>query len=293
MQQKIDTSKAIDPTPLKPIFSYIDYRVYLKDYYAYKKRKATYFSYRYFSKAASIHSPNFLKLAVEGKRNLTRAVIEKFIKALKLNQKESVFFRNLVLFNQAKTVAEKQEHYSVLKSLAVTVNEKVVGSDVYDYYEKWYNSAIRELICQYDFKDDYTRIARSVFPRITPAQAREAIELLLRLKLVGRRDDGTYDLIDKAITTGPEVTSLAIRNFNRTMIGLAEKALDSVHVGRRHASGITMGIPAEGYDVLVSEIYAFRDRITQIANSFDKNTKVYQLNIQLFPLCKADEGRTV
>jgi uncharacterized protein (TIGR02147 family) len=292
MQLINTTIESGETVTLKPIFGYIDYRVYLKDYYAFRKRTTTFFSYRYFSKNAAIHSPNFLKLVMEGKRKLTRTVIEKFIVALKLNQKESVFFRNLVLFNQAKNVAEKQEHYAVLKSLAITVNEKVVGSEFYDYYEKWYNSVIRELICQHDLKDDYSKIARFVYPKITHKQAREAIELLLRLKLVGRRDDGSYFLIDKAITTGPEVTSLAVRNFNRTMIELAGSALDSVPVERRHASGITMGIPAEGYDVLVSEIYAFKDRITQIANSFDQNTKVYQLNIQLFPLSKADDGRT-
>ena len=81
----------------------------------------------------------------------------------------------------------------------------------------------------------------------------------------------------------------AIRNFNRQMAQLAEKSLDSVPVNKRHASGITMGISEEGYHVLESEIEAFKERIVNIVNTDDKSEKVYQLNIQLFPLTK-DKG---
>jgi hypothetical protein, TIGR02147 len=278
---------------INSIFNYIDYRIYLKDYYAFKKKHTVYFSYRYFSKNAGINSPNFLKQVIEGKRNLTRPVTEKFLKAMKMNEKEAIYFKNLVFFNQAKTAAEKQEHYVVLKSLAKTVNEKVVGADVYDYFDSWYTCVIRELICQHDFKDDYVRIAGLVFPKIKPKQVEEAIKLLIKLDLITRRADGKFYQVDNAISTGSEVTSLAVRNFNRTMIELAGMALDGVPVEHRHASGITMGIPREGYDVFVAEIYAFKDRLIRIANSFNDCNIVYQMNVQLFPLSKKiDEGKS-
>lgn len=277
---------------LKPVFEYIDYRIYLKDFYNFNKKRMKYFSYRFFSKNAGINSPNFLKQVIEGKRNLTRPVVEKFLKAMNLNDKESVYFKNLVFFNQAKTAMEKQGHYIVLKSLAKTVNEKVVGADVYDYFDSWYVCVVRELICQHDFQDDYAGIAGTVFPKITPKQAEEAVKLLLNINLVKKGRDGKYFQVDNAISTGAEVTSLAVRNFNRTMIGLAGAALDKVPVNRRYASGITMGIPREGYDVFVAEIYAFKDRLVRIANSFSEADVVYQMNVQLFPLSKiVDEGK--
>jgi uncharacterized protein (TIGR02147 family) len=95
---------------MKPVFEYIDYRRYLRDYYAENKKSKKYFSYRYFSSRAGIKSPVFLKLIIENKRNLTRPMIEKFCKALDLNNKEALYFRHLVLFNQGKTAQEKQEH---------------------------------------------------------------------------------------------------------------------------------------------------------------------------------------
>ena len=103
---------------MKPIFEYIDYRQYLKDYYNESKATMTYFSYRFFAQRAGLNSPILLKLVFDGKRNLSRKSTEKFIKGLNLKEKEAVYFSNLVRFNQAKVVGEKQVYYRVLRSMA-------------------------------------------------------------------------------------------------------------------------------------------------------------------------------
>lgn len=274
---------------MKTIFEYIDYRQYLKDYYTSSKEKRSYFSYRYFSRQAGVKSPVFLKLVIDGKRGLTGKMVEKFAHALKLNVKEATCFRHLVFFNQAKTAPEKQEHYLVLKSMADHVSEHVIGATLYDFYDKWYISVVRELVTLHDFKDNYAKMGAAVVPAITPAQARDAVEFLLKADLIARNEDGTYRQTKTAITTGQEVTSIAVRNFNRAMVQLAEKSLDSVPAARRHVSGVTMGISPECYNVLVAEINAFKDRVISIVNSDDHAAKVYQLNVQLFPLSR-DQG---
>ncbi len=273
------------------IFDYIDYRNYLKDFYLENKKNKKYFSYRYFSSKAGVKSPVFLKLVVEGKRNLTHPMIEKFTKPLNLNEKESLYFKHLVLFNQGKTAMEKQEHYLVLKSMAGHINEHIIESDLYDFYDKWYTSVIRELICQFDFQDRFDKIATAVYPKITKTQAKNAIKLLIKLDMIKKNPNGTYSQTKKAISTGSTVSSLAIRNFNRQMAKLAESSLDSVSVSKRNISGITMGISEKGYHVLEAEIQAFKDRVVNIINADEPCYKVYQMNIQLFPLSKQAEKK--
>ncbi len=275
---------------MKSIFEYIDYRRFLLDYYTESKQNKPYFSYRFFSSRAGIKSPVFLKLVIECKRNLTRPMIEKFAKALSFSDKESIYFKHLVLFNQGKTSQEKQEHYLVLKSMVGLVKENIIESDLYEYYDKWYTSVIRELVCQHDFKNQYESIAAKIFPKITPGQAKAALELLLKLRLLVKKSDGTYEQTNRAISSGSSITALAIRNFNRQMVRLAEKALESVPVEKRHVSGITMGISEEGYHVLISEIEAFKERIVNIVNADTKSEKVYQFNVQLFPVTKITGG---
>jgi uncharacterized protein (TIGR02147 family) len=269
---------------MKEIFKYIDYRKYLADFYLEKKSSTRHFSYRFFAEKAGLKSPVFLKQVIDGERNLTRAAIEKFLSALNLNKKESLFFKNLVLFNQAKTALEKQECYSVMLSMMDYVHEHQVSGDQYLYFEKWYNSAIRELVCLYDFQDDFELIAKTVKPRIKVIEAKRALELLLRLKFIIRQKDGTYRQADSAIISSEDMVALARRSFNSEMLMLARNANEMVPSGERNISGITMGISRSCYDVLLAEMAAFKERVKAIVNQDEDSTGVYQLSLQLFPL---------
>lgn len=269
---------------MQPIFNYIDYRKFLAEYYEDKKANSHYFSYRYFSQKIDINSPSFLKYVIDGKRNLTTQMVERFCKALDFTPREARYFRNLVLFNQAKTSGEKQEHYAVLRSMAGIVKEVVLGTDQYDYFAKWYTPVIRELLCMHDFKDDYKRIAEMLRPAITPSEAKAAVALLLRLKLIERQEAGGYRQVELAVTADSAVTSLAVRSFTRAMLDLSKSAIDTVDRNQRHVSGITMGISPEAYDVLAAEIEAFKDRVKIIVNRDEPGSKVYQMNVSLFPV---------
>jgi len=269
---------------MKPIFRYIDYRVYLEDFRNEKKKSTRHFSYRFFMEKAGIKSPVFLKLVIDGKRNLTRQMIDKFIPALNLSDKEGVFFRNLVLFNQAKTALEKQEHYSVMLSMMDSVHENQLTKDHYSYFEVWYNSVIRELVCIFNFQDNFDLIARTVYPQIKISEVKKAINLLLRLKLITKQKDGSYQQTETAIISNDPMVALARRSFNSEMVRLAKNANETLTPSERNISGITMGISKSCYDVIVTEMMAFKERIKMIVKLDDKTSCVYQLNLQLFPL---------
>jgi uncharacterized protein (TIGR02147 family) len=269
---------------MKEIFKYIDYRKYLADYYLERKKSTRYFSYRFFAQHAGIKSPVFLKQVIDGERNLTQQMIEKFVRALGLNKKESLFFKHLVLFNQAKVATEKQECYSIMLSMMDFIQEHQLTSDHYSYFDKWYTSVVRELVCLYDFKDDFDLIARTVKPRISVSEAKKTVQLLLRLKMIVRKKDGTYRQTDSAIISNDTMVALARRSFNSEMLMLARSANETLPPEERNISGITMGISRPCYDVLLAEMAAFKERIKTIVNHDEHCTGVYQLNLQLFPL---------
>jgi uncharacterized protein (TIGR02147 family) len=269
---------------VKTVFEFIDYRKYLAWYYQEKRSTFRHFSFRFFARKAGISSPSFLKHVIDGKRNLTRPVIEKFCTALALNKKEAIYFRNMVLFNQAKTSEEKQEHYAVLRSLSGVIQEAVLKTDQYDYFANWYTAVIRELVCTFDFKDDYARLAGAVIPRILPSQAKDAVKLLARLHFVKRRADGTYQQINPSITADSAITSLAVRAFTKAMIEHSKNALDAIEKSKRHISGLTLGVSPGTYSVLATEIEAFKDRVKTIVSRDANVSRIYQMNLALFPL---------
>ena len=272
--------------PMKSIFTYIDYRRFLNDYYKEKKRTCRHFSYRYFALKAGFTSPVFLKLVIEGKRNLSRTMIHRFGDAIGLNPKQSCFFEHLVLFNQAKTSMEKQEHYAVMVSMIGRVAERQVEIDQYEYFSHWYTPVIRELICTNGFKGDGGKLAAMIIPPIKPKEARASIDLLLRLKLVERAPDGSFRRTFAALHGSAETSAISLRSFNRQMVERAIEAIDTMPADRRHASGVTAGVSRQTYNVIEAEIEAFKDRIIAIANNDEGSEYVCQLNIQLFPLSK-------
>lgn len=271
---------------MRSLFEYLDYRKFLADYYAFKKKANRTFSYRVFNVKAGISSPVFLKLVIDGKRNLGLSSIEKFIIALGLNKREGLYFKKLVLFDQTETPEEKQELYRALRSMRGTVSEKSLTSTQYDYFSNWYNAVIREIVTLYNFKDDFQLLAKTVRPEITCNEAKASVELLLKLKLLKKTSIGTYEQVNTAIVAEGDIGLIAIRHFNRCMLLNALKAIDEVEIGNRHISGLTMGISKQMHLIIRNEIETFKERIVKLVNQDRKSIGVYQLNVQFFPLSK-------
>jgi uncharacterized protein (TIGR02147 family) len=164
------------------------------------------------------------------------------------------------------------------------ISEAVLNSVQFDFYGEWYIPVIRELISLYNFGDNFSDIASKIRPSIEPVQARNAISLLLKLGLVKRLEDGTYQQTSTAIVADGTVTSLAIRSFMHTMIDKSKMALDTIDKKIRHISGITMGVSVEGYGLIAEEIEAFKDRVKVIVNNDRNSNRIYQMCISLFPV---------
>lgn len=278
----------------KPVTDYIDYRQYLRDYYQFQKENTRHFSHRYFANKAGIKSSSFFIRVMEGRRNLTRPMIEKFIAALKLTAKEALYFKNLVLFNQAKTAVDKTEHYQVLRSLKGIVKESVVQASQYDYFSHWYLPVLRELVCIHSFAGDFAALAKAVIPPITARQAKDAVQLLLKLGLVKRTGQGRYEQSQASLAADPSIRSLAVRGYTEAMLRHSVTALNAQDPSVRNISTMTLGITREQYEVLIQELAAFKERVKQIVTESSQPSQVYELNFALFPMSQpaAPEERT-
>ena len=107
------------------------------------------------------------------RRNLTSSLIMKFAGALQLKKKEREYFENLVYFNQAKSLEEKSRFYEKMLALS-PLNAQVVRKDKYEFYSRWWYSAIRELLYFFPFKGDFQALAKKLDPPIRPDQARKS-----------------------------------------------------------------------------------------------------------------------
>ncbi len=269
---------------MNKIQTYSNYREFLKEYFEERKKKTPSYSYRTFCLLAGIKSPSLFKEIVKGKRNLTRKTMAAFVKGLKLREPETKFFMALVNFNQAKTEKEKQLFLEQMRGHSIHVEQKLVPVRHYEYYSKWYHSAIRELACAVDWKEDFAFLARTLNPRIKTSEARQSIKLLMELGFIEKRADGRYHQKETDITTGSEVMSLAVRKLNHELAEKGQEAIEKFAPNQRDISSIVMGMSEKGYRLIKTEIQEFKHRIIRIAHEDTPTNRVYNINVQLYPL---------
>lgn len=274
---------------MKAIFEYLDYRQYLRDFYTARRADGK-ISLRLFSKKAGLGAPNYLKLVIDGKRNLSSKTIHQFIHALGFKREEAEFFENLVLMNQAEHHDQKNAYYRKLSRITSYLRARHIEKDQYEFLSEWYYAAIREMVLLPQFALDYDWIARSLRPSITPRQAEKAIELLLRLGLVVRDDAGRLLPSDRSIATGNEVADLGASNFHIQMLARAAEYVARSKPAHREVSSLTVALSPEKFEAAKKRIQEFRREMHSfLADCSDPNV-VYQLNFQFFPLMEVQDA---
>lgn len=275
------------------VFDYTEYRKFLADYYSDQKEKMPQFSYKYFANKAGFKNKGFVFNIVKGVKNLSKTSIFKISRAMDLNKSESDYFENLVAFNQAKDLDEKNHFYKRMETVKNRGNKKsdipLIRKDQYDFYSSWYLSAIRSLIDMYEFKDDYKWLSQNVYPAITTKQAKNAVITLEKLGLIAKKNNGSYKVKDKTVTTGKEVSSLAVSNLHLETMKLAANALNQIPKNKRNITGLTLGISQKTYETICEEIQNFQSKIMELVEKDKDADRVYQLNFHLFPLSNTEK----
>ena len=273
------------------IFSYLSYRKYLSDWYQAQKDADSRFSHRLFARKAGVRSPSLFNEVVAGRRNLSQRTLEGFIKALDLNNEQAVFFSNLVQLDQARTDEEKNEAWERVAASRRFRSARSIEGGMFRYLSNWYFPATRELALRDDFTADPTWVAERLLPRITVAQARDALDTLFELgMLVG--EEGRVYPAEVSVATPHEVAGLAVHNYHRDMLQRATDSIVQVDASERHLLGVTVGIPHSLVPQLKNELDAMQERLLHLCDEHAGDAeRVYQLSLQLIPLSQEPRGK--
>lgn len=268
------------------IFEYLDYRQYLKDWFQKTKQENSHFSLRSLAKSVGLSAHSFLLLVMQGKRKLTPETARKIARGIRLSTEESQYLELLVRLMhepEEKSRSHLLEQVSHYQELA---RAKLLHQDEIEYYKQWYHVAIREMITHSDFQEDSKWIANQLYPKIQEEQAAQALQLLIRLGLVERGENGKLRQTHKVLSTGAEVNHLSevVRHFHRSVMDLAKGSMEVIPEHIRDISSVTLSVPQKLMPHLKEEIDRFRRRIVRISAQAPEVDTVVQLNLQLFPL---------
>ncbi len=275
---------------LPSVYEYVDYRAFMRDHYAECKKVMPQYSFRFLARRAGFTSSNFIKLVMDGQRNLGPQAIEKVAKALKLDEEAAQFFETLVNLNQANTVAERNRAFERVAANRRFRAAKKLDGPLFDYLAHWYYPAVRELAARPDFQEDPAWVAKTLMPEIEPRQAKAALKNLENLGLLVR--DANQRLVrgEASLTTGHEVRSVVVPAYHLQMIERAGQSVTAVPPEERDVSALTVCIREGSLADVKARIRRFREELMDRCDTETEPERVYQLCVQFFPLSAAKQA---
>ena len=238
------------------IFHYTDYRAFLKDALQALKEKDSKMSQRWIQQRLGVKTSGWLADLLAGRRKLGRPQLEVFARILNLSAREELYFQTLVDYMHATSTPNRNRAFEKLASFH-EVPRDIIDPDRFEYFGKWYYGAIRELLLIEPYKGDPARLARSLNPPITPAQAKEAISVLERLGMVKRYASGelrpSVEHVKKASHFGPDHYYRYIRAQMELGLDAVERiSKDERAVSEGHARDRMRQRIAEALEVLMA-----------------------------------------
>lgn len=287
--KEIDLAMISDKRPR--VYDYTSFREFLKDSYLFKRKKNPSFTESAFVKQIGLgaNSRGYLKLIIQGKRNLTNRTMHGIINCLKFTPKESHYFETLVYYNQAKNDEEKEFYFKRLEQSIGGRHSSafLVLKSQYNYYSKWYLVAIREVVALKDFVEDEDWIRAKLKNKVTKKQVSDSILDLLNLGLLKRRDDGK--LVQSATLvkfSDDETNYTVVQNVHSQFLDCSKEALHEESYNDRSVSHVVISTDESRFKEMREDIKEFRDMINRKYGDCAENkiNKVYTLGIQLYPL---------
>ncbi len=267
------------------IYNFSDYREYLKESQRALKESNKKYSHRFIAEKVGASAGGWFSNVISGRISLTGTYRIKLAKFLELTSHESDYFDYLVGYDQASSIEEKR----IISEKIIThkgVKPKVIDKDQFEFYSRWYISAIRELLFIFNFKENFIELAKMVVPSITIKESKIAITLLKDMDLIQQNSQGFWKPTDTTVKNDAKflIVHWANQMSNKGYLGI--EALNRFSKEERNISEVFAPLSEESYAKVVDDIDALRKKILTLSAEDTASDRVYQCNVQLFPLSK-------
>jgi len=269
---------------MEDLYTYTDYRVYLKDYFAAQKMKNKHFSHQVFAQKAGISSSGFVLHVMKGQRNLTKPVLLKIARALGLDAQQMEYFEDLVSFDQAKSRSDKEYYFNRIVAARRSLRISTLEDKQYEFYSQWYHCVIRELVTMTSADDSLEALAKLLVPAVTPTQVRKSLKLQEELGILRKQGNGTYVQTDQFFEAGGPVRNLALINYQKEMLKQALQAWDRFNSSEIMMNTVTLSMPEDMVETVKTEIRNFRRKLfNMISQEKIKANRVFNFTMNVFP----------
>lgn len=278
------------------VVNYLDFRKFLGDYYSYRreisKNDIRPYSYAVFSAAANIKSPNYLKLIIEGRRNLSDEMISKFAKAMGLSKDHADEFRLLALYGQASDPAERNMHLKALNEKRVDSKLKSgeIDQKTWEKVPSWITWILYSLVDQKDVSFEPEKLRDLLRNKASLDELQVAVGSLIQAgEIVKDPQTGEMKKARSLMESAEDVPVALVRKLQAELMYLGLESLFQDAPTEREFGSATMALTKQEFEEIRFQLRKLRKETQKnigVKRLTTKGDRVYQLNLQLYPITK-------
>jgi uncharacterized protein (TIGR02147 family) len=271
------------------IYAYHDYRVFLTDWFAYRKASQSEFSLRWLAKQAGLAS-GYLSMVVNRKRPLAGAAAAKLLPLLGLLPAELSFLESLLTLGNSDSHEARVAALERMRRFRGFQKGNPQDADAYEYLTHWYFVAIREMASLPGFRPEAGWIQERLRFAVPLKGVKAALAFLLNNGYVQILADGTARLPEKDLNCGGGIYRLALAKFHREVLGLAGQSIEAVAGGEREIQGHTCALSQKKFAQAKAIVDEAMAKVRALEASEGAGQSVYHLEIALFPMTKEKDA---
>lgn len=272
---------------MKPVFEYIDYRELLKEAYDERKAALPLYSYRMMAESLEIDG-SYLFRILQKDLHLPVRCMPRAVEFLKLSGRSAEYFQMLVAYARERKASARCDILEKALNLR-DVERCHLGGGELSFFHDWWIVAVRCLLEVLDGRANPREISERLQPPISEAQAREALDLLLRLGLVRKADSGRLVPAQVHLTADGEDRRLAVQAFQKKILALAGESVDRFPRDRRDISTLSLAVDAQAFSDIREMLRECRRQIQKRVEETTRSDRVMQLAMAFFPLAPERE----
>lgn len=273
-------------------FDYTSSRSWLEAWYLWKKKQSP-FSYQKFAEVCGYKSRTFLQKIIKGERTVTHRAMDPLLHGLQLPADEEDYLRHLILFEQSTPGPKKDQIWGHLQARMRRAGVRKIekGADLI-LLRHWYYPVVAELMTGQPQKYSTRQISRQVFPEITDAQVKEAVQDLTESGILVFDDDSqSWNMHETHWLAPSELRSYAVRRYQRECAQAGIVALETLKPEDRDISTVSLSLDAAGLQEARRVLQDCRHRLREISARSAGKEDSWLLNLQLFPVSNTSDRK--
>lgn len=224
-----------------------------------------------------------IHLVTKSRRKLTTDIAKKMAQSFKLSPSETKYFINLVGLKESLSLVDRELFAHGLVKDKSSLRIDPLRSNQYGYYSNWYNIVIREILAYAPKAYLESELANLIVPKISEKQVKDSLDLMNSLGLISYKNN-QWVVSNQVIGFADSVAKFSLMLFHKKMIELGGFALEKFDRTQRDITGITASLSETEFAKAQVIIENARHEILKLSESKEPEKRIFQMNVQLFPV---------